>query len=90
MGFEPTRAEHNGLAVHRLNHSATSSAVLRAVKEELHFRMKPWNVSSGLRNERDQLHQTGGQLSVVERMLCMYEAPGSIPGISKPFFFPLH
>ncbi|CAK7318660.1 hypothetical protein VULLAG_LOCUS21340 [Vulpes lagopus] len=29
MGFEPTRAEHNGLAVHRLNHSATSSAELR-------------------------------------------------------------
>ena len=27
MGFEPTRAEHNGLAVHRLNHSATSSRV---------------------------------------------------------------
>src|SRR4029434_2671271 len=25
MGVEPTRAEHNGLAVHRLNHSATSS-----------------------------------------------------------------
>ncbi|KAI9525196.1 hypothetical protein NQZ68_009404 [Dissostichus eleginoides] len=25
MGFEPTRAEHKGLAVHRLNHSATSS-----------------------------------------------------------------
>ena len=27
MGFEPTRAEPNGLAVHRLNHSATSSCV---------------------------------------------------------------
>ena len=27
MGFEPTRAEHNGLAVHRLNHSATSSTM---------------------------------------------------------------
>ena len=27
MGFEPTRAEPNGLAVHRLNHSATSSIV---------------------------------------------------------------
>ena len=26
MGFEPMRAEHNGLAVHRLNHSATLSA----------------------------------------------------------------
>ena len=25
MGFEPTRAEHNGLAVHPLNHSGTSS-----------------------------------------------------------------
>ena len=28
MGFEPTRAEPNGLAVHRLNHSATSSWAL--------------------------------------------------------------
>ena len=26
MGFEPTRGDPNGLAVHRLNHSATSSA----------------------------------------------------------------
>ena len=25
MGFKPTRAEHIGLAVQRLNHSATSS-----------------------------------------------------------------
>ena len=25
MGFEPTRAEHNGLAGHRLNHSAKVS-----------------------------------------------------------------
>ncbi len=25
-GFEPTRAEHNGLAVHRLNHSVTLSS----------------------------------------------------------------
>ena len=28
MGFEPTRAEHIGLAVQRLNHSATSSALI--------------------------------------------------------------
>ena len=28
MGFEPTRAEHIGLAVQRLNHSATSSCML--------------------------------------------------------------
>ncbi len=28
MGFEPTRAEHIGLAVQRLNHSATSSLCL--------------------------------------------------------------
>ena len=29
MGFEPTRAEHIGLAVQRLNHSATSSTGIR-------------------------------------------------------------
>lgn len=29
MGFEPTRAEHIGLAVQRLNHSATSSILAR-------------------------------------------------------------
>ena len=28
MGFEPMRAEHNGLAVHRLNLSATLSFLL--------------------------------------------------------------
>ena len=28
-----------------------------------------------------------GCSSVVERMLCMYEAPGSIPGISKTCYF---
>ncbi|KAL3170278.1 hypothetical protein MRX96_015313 [Rhipicephalus microplus] len=32
MGFETTRAEPNGLAVHRLNLSATSSA-LKAIRE---------------------------------------------------------
>ena len=31
MGFEPTRAEHIGLAVQRLNHSATSSAVFSQI-----------------------------------------------------------
>ena len=33
MGFEPMRAEHNGLAVHRLNHSATSSSSVSKVVE---------------------------------------------------------
>ncbi len=28
MGFEPTRAEHIGLAVQRLNHSATASHII--------------------------------------------------------------
>ena len=31
MGFEPTRAEHIGLAVQRLNHSATSSHYLKGL-----------------------------------------------------------
>ena len=30
MGFEPTRAEHNGLAVHRLNLSAKGGAKRQA------------------------------------------------------------
>ena len=33
MGFEPTRAEHIGLAVQRLNHSATSSTSFRKGSE---------------------------------------------------------
>ena len=37
MGFEPTRAEHNGLAVHRLNHSATSSYMLYKNKNSIVF-----------------------------------------------------
>ena len=49
MGFEPTRAEHNGLAVHRLNHSATSSflphdAQIRLFK--LIFQIVTWNTST--------------------------------------------
>ena len=33
MGFEPTRAETNGLAVHRLNHSATSSFIMTVLMQ---------------------------------------------------------
>ena len=32
MGFEPTRAEHNRLAAHPLNHSGTSTSVF--IKQE--------------------------------------------------------
>ena len=33
MGFEPTRGDPNGLAVHRLNHSATSSYEMSSERE---------------------------------------------------------
>ena len=36
MGFEPTRAEHIGLAVQRLNHSATQS--LCREEKKINFR----------------------------------------------------
>ena len=36
MGFEPTRAEHIGLAVQRLNHSATSSLKW---KDEIYYEL---------------------------------------------------
>ena len=35
-GFEPSRAEHNGLAVHRLNHSATASEI-QHVRTQLRY-----------------------------------------------------
>ena len=37
MGFEPTRAEPIGLAVQRLNHSATSSMYVRSQYQYSHF-----------------------------------------------------
>ena len=37
MGFEPTRAKHIGLAVQRLNHSATSSHNSRTVIHEVNI-----------------------------------------------------
>ena len=47
MGFEPTRAEPIGLAVQRLNHSATSSQCTREFQVRLGGRgalqsMLPW------------------------------------------------
>ena len=45
MGFEPTRAEHIGLAVQRLNHSATSSvatAGLDVVRSGLKHVLEPY------------------------------------------------
>ena len=41
MGFEPTRAEHIGLAVQRLNHSATSSGMSQNVKF-IYLYIYPW------------------------------------------------
>ena len=41
MGFEPTRAEHIGLAVQRLNHSATSSDMSQGVKF-IYLYIYPW------------------------------------------------
>ena len=45
MGFEPTRAKHNGLAVHRLNHSATSSSCSLFLGV-LYFRVHTWEPST--------------------------------------------
>ena len=43
MGFEPTRAEHIGLAVQRLNHSATSSD-LHGKGANYNTSHKSWNI----------------------------------------------
>ena len=44
MGFEPTRAEHIGLAVQRLNHSATSSPACQAENYAYFYRIKVKNL----------------------------------------------
>ena len=50
MGFEPTRAEHIGLAVQRLNHSATSSYLPHKIittNQEHNFLIRfDWNLNS--------------------------------------------
>ena len=46
MGFEPTRAEHIGLAVQRLNHSATPSVVnlqINVVRSYLKHVLEPYD-----------------------------------------------
>ena len=43
MGFEPTRAEPIGLAVQRLNHSATSSYSFTACKDKKSFPRRELN-----------------------------------------------
>ena len=46
MGFEPTRAEHIGLAVQRLNHSATSSWLISVeYPGKLHETLETTNMS---------------------------------------------
>ena len=56
MGFEPTRAEHIGLAVQRLNHSATSSNVSLGEGEERCLDQSVWGLLHCLkcRREREQ------------------------------------
>ena len=47
MGFEPTRAEHIGLAVQRLNHSATSSCCLLVHQFSFKYQVKGRNSQKG-------------------------------------------
>ena len=88
MGFEPTRAEHNGLAVHRLNHSATSSrSVARGrVSTWCVIIKKPRQLA---RSDRSTLHAAARQLDhMVERSLIMREVVGSIPALSRKLQVP--
>ena len=49
MGFEPTRGDPNGLAVHRLNHSATSSEDQKYVSKDdkCYFHTILWGRAEG-------------------------------------------
>eukprot|EP01147_Barroeca_monosierra_P009635 gene9635-1856_t len=49
-GFEPARAEHNGLAVHRLNHSATLLLTTRTKNESQHLKLRTTNINQQLQS----------------------------------------
>ena len=80
MGFEPTRAEHIGLAVQRLNHSATSSSIYSMWNQESkkEFLMARISLFSFL---IQWLVGLGVWFS-----LWVREVPGSNPGRAQYFF----
>src|SRR4029434_5623627 len=71
MGFEPTRAEHNGLAVHRLNHSATSSHRGCAIEPD-------GNTATHTEREGTELH-TGDVVPKMASLLCSFEKDNTSP-----------
>ena len=64
MGFEPTRAEHNGLAVHRLNLSATSSYLAYLLKLKLFLFLRQllqwWQVAVDTRRRKKTIAEKTG------------------------------
>ena len=50
-GFEPARAEPNGLAVHRLNHSAMMSKNNNKISVELESNQRPPEVYNQLQSD---------------------------------------
>ena len=55
MGFEPTRAEHTGLAVQRLNHSASSSRHFLLKKSFLAVNLPQINTLVSIEHYRSEL-----------------------------------
>ena len=60
MGFEPTRAEHIGLAVQRLNHSATSSDISFWKKHFLAVNLPHINTLVSIEHQRSELRKFDG------------------------------
>ena len=70
MGFEPTRAEHIGLAVQRLNHSATSS-VLPYGPIKPFLQVSPWVSEDGevtveIEEAAEELPKIGAELAMMQ------------------------
>ena len=64
MGFEPTRAEPIGLAVQRLNHSATSSLLARDQKKEMFSHDKNWDISDDRPSELEKIASAGNRTRI--------------------------
>ncbi len=70
MGFEPTRAEHIGLAVQRLNHSATSSRWRKRPLKPF-LQVSPWVSEDGevtveIEEAAEELPKIGAELAMMQ------------------------
>ena len=89
MGFEPTRAEHNGLAVHRLNHSAKNGAKGTARRGEKEKKRKERGGKEGERKggkKEENVHYIIFLSILLPSQHCLHTVMHLLQGLSSLTF----